>query len=311
MGYTNILNALKISSVQIHKLLQDATPNLSEDLPNMNNNVNSSGDTVKIMDYLSNKILCDNLKMCPEVYRICSEEENECIILNEHERAKYMVAFDPLDGSGNIDVNITCGTIFGIFEYNTINDEVKIVCAGYFMYSSALQMVIASDNKKVELYTYVGNNSIYSGATEWRYDKRVNMPPEGKIYSINQGRELLWTDETVKRLVNEFQTQKRSMRLAACMVTDTHRILFQGGTFMYPRDTLSPNGKLRLLYECIPMAYIVKAAGGYALTEGLENLLERYENFCFGDDIHARTPILLLGKKEYEIYTKIFSEIIN
>lgn len=251
-------------------------------------NKNESEDDVKHLDIWTNELLKNNLSKCSEI-RFISSEEDEDIIETANKNGKYLIAFDPLDGSGNIDVNITVGTIFAVFLLNNdgkiINGR-QIEMAGYCMYSQSMQMVIAERNKPV--YIYFNQNDKYE----------VKMPKQGSIYSINESNKHRWLNKKYNNLVNHFIEDGKTSRWVGCLVADGHRILIKGGFFAYPEDSKNQRGRIRLLYEAYPMAYIIESAGGYS-SNGKESLLDvpfSYEN------LHQKVAIILCSQKEMNIF---------
>lgn len=244
-------------------------------------NRNVSNDAVKELDILSNNIIKNNLVQLDTVSYIASEEEDELICNNN--KKNYLVSYDPLDGSSNIDVSITVGTIFGIYEYN--NDNYNIVCAGYGLYGSQTQFVV----------TYNNNISFYQlNDNKFELIKdNLKIPNKGKIVSMNLSYNKINLDKKYEELCNKLFDEGYTQRFVGSLVADAHRTLLKGGIFMYPANNRSVNGKIRLLYEAIPFAYIFEIAGGCS-SNGENSLLEVDIN-----SIHQRTPIILSGKYEF------------
>lgn len=234
--------------------------------------VNSTGDDQKKLDVLSNDMMINALAHSGVCSVLVSEENEEPILIPPGKSGKFCVAFDPLDGSSNIDCNVSVGTIFAVYERKpgsngTVNDLLRsgadCVCAGYCVYSSAVEMV----------FTFRGSNvhgfCLDSTIGEFVHT-RPNMvfPKDGgkKIFSCNEGNSRNW-DETLKEVVEDFKSADKpyTARYVGSMVADIHRTILYGGIYLYPADAKNAKGKLRLLYEGIPMAMIIEQAGGYVL----------------------------------------------
>ncbi|CAJ0830567.1 12073_t:CDS:2 [Entrophospora sp. SA101] len=215
---------------------------------------NISGDEQKKLDVISNEIFVNALCSSGKVAVMVSEEDEQAIIVEEGLRGKYCVVFDPLDGSSNIDAGVNVGTIFGIYKMcegstGSISDVLRpgsdMVIAGYCMYGSSANMVITLGN----------------GVNGYTLDN-IKIPSRGKIYSVNEGNEKYWY-EPCKKYFNSLKYPPEgknpySARYIGSMVADVHRTLLYGGIFAYPADKKSKNGKLRILYECFPMAFLTE-----------------------------------------------------
>ena len=216
---------------------------------------------------------------------------------------KYLVLFDPLDGSGNIDVNVSIGTIFSIFRRLdpekpiTVEDFLQPgtaqVAAGYVVYGSSTMMVYTTGHG-VNGFTL--DPSI---GTFCLSHPNIKMPEDGKIYSVNEGN-FNTMEEGVKAYINwcreEDKSTKRpySARYIGSLVADFHRNLLKGGIYIYPGTTKAPNGKLRLLYECSPLAFIAEQAGGLA-TDGKNRIMEIQPA-----ELHQRVPFFVGSKNMVE-----------
>lgn len=240
------------------------------DLYGEDGNVNVQGEQVKKLDVLSNEAMIEMLRRSTTVSLMVSEENEEPIFVHEYPRAKYCVAFDPLDGSSNIDVNVTIGTIFSIFRKQGKADQPaevsdilqpgkNLVAAGYIMYGSATVMVL-STGRGVNGFTLDPSTGEFVLTHNDMRTKEFN-----KIYSVNQGN-FKYFHEFTKRYIEDCMDSPFSLRYVGSMIGDVHRTLMYGGIFMYPGDKRAPCGKLRLLYEVMPMAFILEQAGGAAST---------------------------------------------
>ena len=281
----SILDNIKVACCQISNLLTSGNCLQLGSKISVNN---SCGDEVKKLDVLSNDIMKEALLNHPDIRAIGSEEDED-IIYTENKDGKYFVSFDPLDGSSNIKFNISVGTIFCVFEYidGQIESGRNIVMAGYAIYGFNTLLVTTTDNG---LDIYLLNNNRFEKISEG-----YRMPISGNIYAINESNKYRWLDNRIQKYVDLLINDKKTVRWIGCMVTDVHRTLIKGGLFAYPLDSKSPNGRLRLIYEAYPMAYIFQCAGGYSSNEN-KNILD----IKFPEDIHSRTSVMLFSKKEYD-----------
>lgn len=246
----------------------------------MDGSQNSSGDTVQKLDLYANEKLIECLKNSGECAAIASEELDDFVeiapINGKH--PKYIVVFDPLDGSSNIDVNVSVGTIFGIFrrksqlgEKITMEDFLQsgneLVAAGYVLYGTSTLLVYTTGNG-------VNGFTLDPSIGEFCLSHRdIKMPPSGQFYSVNQGYYLKF-DVEMRRYIDHCSDMNYGLRYIGSMVSDIHRILFQGGIFLYPNTRKYPKGKLRLLYECAPLSFVVEQAGGKAMTMGRNRVMD-------------------------------------
>lgn len=258
---------------------------------------NVHGEQVKKLDVFAHNELIHALRMGGEC-SVLGSEEAEDIIPIAKSNGDYVVLFDPLDGSSNIDVNVTIGTIFSIYrrqsESQTLEDMrsdalqngTHQVAAGYVVYGSSTMLVYTTGNG-------VNGFTLDPGIGEFLLSHPdIKIPNSGKYYSTNQGYYHLW-DEGLKAYVQHIQTLDKathrpySLRYIGTLVADVHRTLMYGGIFIYPATKTSPNGKLRLMYECNPMAFIVEQAGGVA-TDGKRRIMD-----IPPEKLHQRTPIYI------------------
>ena len=253
---------------------------------------NIQGEEVQKLDEFSNNVLIEQLSASGQFYALASEELDKPIYPEEGKNAKYVIAFDPLDGSSNIDVNVSIGTIFSIHkrvgdgEDNFLQEGYKQVAAGYVIYGSSV-MFILSTGKGVNGFTYDPSVGMFLLS-----HPDIKIPEKGKIYSINEANSKKWTDEGLVKYIDTLKDEGYTSRYIGSMVADVHRTLIKGGIFGYPADKKNKNGKLRLLYEASPMAFLIEQAGGIA-TDGRNRILEIKPT-----DIHQRTPVFLGSKKE-------------
>lgn len=267
---------------------------------------NVQGEVQKALDVITNDIFVESCQRSGYIAGMVSEEVDEVIdIADKHKQnAKYLLLYDPLDGSSNVNVNISVGTIFSIIESPSVNPAVtdflqpgtNQVCAGYALYGTSTMLVFTTgdgvngftlDSESGEFYLTHPNMQIAADTQE---------------FAINMSNYRLW-NEPVQRYIDEClqgeegdRDKDFNMRWVASMVAEMHRILIRGGVFMYPIDSKiqSKGGKLRLLYEANPMSYIVEQAGGLATT-GTQRILDLVPN-----QIHQRVPVMMGSKNEIE-----------
>ncbi len=241
---------------------------------------NESGDTVQKLDLYANEKLIECLRNSGECCGIASEENDHIIQIPQvgGKTAKYVVVFDPLDGSSNIDVNVSVGTIFGIYRRKSDSDGectledflqkgTELVAAGYVIYGTSTILVYTTGRG-------VNGFTLDPSIGEFCLSHRdIQIPKRGRYYSVNQGYYLKF-DVEMRRYIDHCSDLNLRLRYIGSMVSDVHRILFQGGIFLYPNTRKYPKGKLRLLYECNPMSFIVEQAGGRSVTCQLERVTE-------------------------------------
>lgn len=255
---------------------------------------NASGDMVQKLDVYANEKIITCLKNSGECAGITTEEIDDFIPLPgvESKEAKYIVVCDPLDGSSNIDVNVSVGTIFGIYrrkspltENCTVQDFLQkgadLVAAGYVLYGTSTILVYTTGHG-------VNGFTLDPSIGEFCLSHRdIKIPERGNYYSINQGYYLKF-DLEIRRYIDHCSDLNLGLRYIGSMVSDIHRIMFQGGIFLYPSTRKYPKGKLRLLYECNPMSMIVEQAGGKAINTRLERILDLEVK-----ELHQRTTIVM------------------
>jgi fructose-1,6-bisphosphatase I len=263
---------------------------------------NVQGEEVKKLDVYANNQFMGVLQHGISCAGIASEELDDIVVFDDpvSNNSKYVCMFDPLDGSANIDVNVSIGTIFSVYKRVsplgkpcTLDDFLqpgnKQVAAGYVIYGSSTMLVYAT-KRGVNGFTLdqqIGEFSLSH--------PNITCPETGKIYSVNHGNFFQY-NEGVKKYITACQKKTKAdggpytQRYIGSMVADVHRNLLKGGIFTYPGTTDKPKGKLRLLYECNPFAYIVEKAGGRA-TDGKQRILDIQPT-----ELHQRTP-LFIGSK--------------
>ncbi len=262
---------------------------------------NVHGETQQKLDLYANERMIRVLNPTGKVCAMASEEIEDAIPIDDKSlEGKYVVVFDPLDGSSNIDVNVSIGTIFGIYrrldDDNCLNSLLQkgkeLVCSGYVIYGSSTMFVYTTGNG-------VNGFTLDPSVGEFLLSHRnIKIPQHGKIYSINESNYNRWSkgvQEYVKFIKNHPERQYTA-RWIGSFVADFHRNLLKGGVFLYTEDSKQTNGKLRLLYEANPMAYIVEQAGG-AATDGKERILDIKPS-----SLHQRVPLIIGSKYEVELY---------
>ncbi len=260
--------------------------------------VNIQGEKVKKLDVFANEQFIAAFKAGGEVCAIASEETDEIIPIDSEisKSARYVVAMDPLDGSSNIDVNVSVGTIFSIYRRKSLSGPgiledfmqrgTEQIAAGYIIYGSSC-MLVYTTGKGVNGFTL--DPSIGEFCLS---HPNMKTPQTGNTYSVNEGNYLHFPDG-VKKFIKYCQEEDKdtnrpySSRYIGSGVADIHRNLITGGIYIYPTTTKSPKGKLRLLYECNPLAFIVEQAGGVAST-GSKRIMEVDIN-----ELHQRTPLFI------------------
>ncbi|KAJ3664793.1 hypothetical protein Zmor_000336 [Zophobas morio] len=261
---------------------------------------NVQGEEVKKLDVLANELFINMLASSYTVGLLISEENETVIEIETDKKGKYIVAFDPLDGSSNIDCLVSIGSIFAVMkkEDNSIpslKDALlsgnRVVAAGYALYGSATMLVISMGN---------GVNGFMLDPSIGEFiltDKDMTIPNKGNIYAINEGYTHLWDDairEYVQTKKDPSKGKPYNARYVGSMVADIHRTIKYGGIFIYPATSASPKGKLRLLYECVPMAYLITQAGGLAYDGHIPILDIKAES------LHQRTPAFLGSKEDVQ-----------
>lgn len=277
-------------------------------------NVNVQGEEVKKLDEFANDQFTGVLQHGISCAGIASEELDDVVIFNDDisRNSKYICMYDPLDGSSNIDVNVSIGTIFSIYRRVTekgtpvtIKDFLQAgnrqVAAGYVIYGSSTILVYAT-KRGVNGFTL--DQSIGEFCLS---HPEIKCPENGKMYSVNHGNYYGYSEQ-VKKYIQVCQRKNKTnggpytQRYIGSMVSDVHRNLIRGGIFLYPGTKEKPNGKLRLLYECNPLAFILEVAGGKA-TDGMQRILEKVPS-----ELHQRTPFFIGSIKMME---ELESYLIN
>jgi fructose-1,6-bisphosphatase I len=261
---------------------------------------NIQGEVQQKLDVFANRALLHCLGVRESVAILASEENEHAVCKNLGDSGKYIVVFDPLDGSSNIDVNVSVGTIFSILgrpekhdprnpEGEALQPGYKQLAAGYVLYGSST------------IFVYTAGRGVFGftldpavGAYVLSHEN-MKMPEQGKYYSVNEANAESFP-EGYRRYLHELRTgglgREYSSRYIGSLVSDFHRTLLKGGVFLYPPTASHPAGKLRLLYEANPIAFIAEQAGGVA-TDGRQRILDIQPS-----SIHQRTPLMVGGQRE-------------
>jgi fructose-1,6-bisphosphatase I len=295
--FTRLLSELIISAKLISREVNKAG---LADILGMTGDVNVQGEKVLKLDEFANQALIHRMERSGLLCAMSSEENSDIINIPDNmPKGSYVLAFDPLDGSSNVDANASIGTIFSIHRKiekeglssldNFLRYGYEQVAAGYFLYGSST-MLVYSAGKGVHGFTLDPSVGEFLLSHQ-----NITMPERGAIYSVNEGYTEYW-DERTRAAVNYFKSSKNergkpySARYIGALVADFHRNLLYGGIYMYPADSQDPHkphGKLRLLCEAAPLAFIVEQAGG-AATDGKQRILD-----IKATELHERVPLYI------------------
>lgn len=303
-AFTLLFNELVVAAKLINRELNKAGLN---DIYGVTGETNIYGEQVQKLDDFAHRVLVRRLSQSEQLCAIASEEDADIIeIPSNVPRGPYILLMDPLDGSSNIDVNVSVGTIFSIRrrvkEAGPVTlDEVlrkgsEQVAAGYFIYGSST-MLVYTTGQGVHGFT------LHPGLGEFFLShENIRIPNRGNILSVNEGNYNYW-DEGVRRYVDYLKTPEvikgrpYTARYIGSLVSDFHRNLLKGGIFMYPADRKDPKkpfGKLRLMFEAAPMAMVAEQAGG-AATDGLRRILD-----IEPETLHDRVPLFVGSQEDVE-----------
>jgi fructose-1,6-bisphosphatase I len=312
-AFTNLLNELIVAAKVISREVNKAG---LVDILGYTGDINVQQERVQKLDVFANRVVIERMQHIGQLCCMGSEEVAELIdIPAEYPKGNYILLFDPLDGSSNIDVNVSIGTIFGIYRKQSDETDVdfllsdvlqpgiKQVAAGYFIYGSSTIMVYTTGNG-------VHGFTLHPSVGEFLLShESIRIPEKGKIFSVNEGNYPYW-DEGIRALVDYFKAKDKATgrpytsRYVGSLVADFHRNLLKGGIFMYPadlKDPKKPTGKLRLMVEANPLAMVVKEAGGLA-SDGQGPILEIQPT-----DLHQRVPLFIGSKEDVKIVEAFIS----
>lgn len=270
---------------ELIKTIQKAVLEISKELKNPDTSYssgeNATGDKQLKLDVKADLLITEILSKCPDIKALISEEKDEALILNEN--AKFIVAYDPLDGSSLLDVNFSVGSIFAIYENEAKAKNLK--AAAYSIYGPRLEFVLCAE--KVELFRL-------DKEAKFSLVKEFKMSEKGKI-NASGGTQKEWS-KTHADFIKALFDEGYRLRYSGAMVSDVHQILCKGGgLFSYPATKSSPNGKLRAFFEVFPLAFVIEKAGGLSTNGFNESLLELEFS-----EIHATTPCFFGSKYEIE-----------
>lgn len=258
---------------------------------------NVQGEAQQMLDVLSDEIFLEEMRSTGFICAVGSEEQEELLVIEEYQDADYLVLVDPLDGSSNLDVDGPVGTIFSIVKRKTANTErphvsdtlqagTEVIAAGYVLYGPST-MLVYSVGEGVQGYSFNPSSARFELSHE-----NMRIPETGGYYSVNESNADQWLDNMGENLTRLKADTGLGMRYVGAMVADMHRTLLKGGIFLYPADGKNKTGKLRLLYEAIPMGFIMEQAGGKAMSKDIAVADIQ------PDALHQRVPVYL-GSKTY------------
>lgn len=311
--FTRLFNELILSAKIIQREVSKAG---LLDVLGFTGDINVQGEEVKKLDEFANRVLIHRLSRCGALCAMASEENADIIeIPHGLPTGDYFVIFDPLDGSSNIDANVSIGTIFSIYRRKSPSETQLLsadilqkgaeqVAAGYILYGSSCMMVFTTGDG-------VNGFTLDPSVGEFLLSHpNIRVPDQGKIYSVNEGYYHYWDKPTLDVLAHfkaAAVTNRKpySLRYIGSLVSDFHRNLVYGGIFLYPsdnRDPSKPGGKLRLMCEAAPMAFIVEQAGGMAI-DGYRRILD-----ITPDHLHQRVPLFIGSRKDVEKVQEIYAQ---
>lgn len=292
--------ALQNAFIKISELLRNENQmELGDDL----GQTNVSNDVQKPIDIHSNDIMVDAAKQIKGCIGYISEEENELILFKRRTNDQGLIlVFDPLDGSKNVLSNLTAGTIYALYEYNVILDKIiSIEEAGYALYGPATIMVSSLDDKVV-LYQLDDRNKVFNTVCNL---SKLNTKNE-KILAINALNSL---SNKYLEIIDRYRVDGYTQRWAGAMVADCHQILMRGGLFMYPENMKAFEGKIRLLYEAVPLAYIFELLGGVAVDTSNNSIIEKVKMDLLSNSVHEKVPVIMSSEEEYlKLTSLLFSK---
>lgn len=270
---------------------------LMEDVLGFTGEVNVQGESVKKMDVYANEVFISVFKQSGLVCRLASEEMEKPYYIPENcPIGRYTLLYDPIDGSSNTDINLSLGSIFSIRQQegtdldgeakDLLNHGRKQLAAGYILYGPST-MLVYSIGKGVHFFTLDPSLGEFILTEE-----NVKIPEHGAVYSVNEGNFWQWEESFREYIRYVHKTEGYTARYSGAMVSDIHRILVQGGVFLYPGTLQKPEGKLRLLYETAPLAYLIEQAGGRATT-GTKDILD-----VVPTKLHQRTPLIIGSQQD-------------
>jgi fructose-1,6-bisphosphatase I len=290
-----IMNRIGLAAKLISRRLSRA--GILEDVLGFSGGTNVQGESVKNMDVFANDVFISVFKQSGLVCRLASEEMDKPYYIPENcPIGRYTLLYDPIDGSSNLDINLNVGSIFSIRQQEGLDEDGcaldllqngrKQIAAGYILYGPST-ILVYSIGKGVHAFTLDPSLGEFILANE-----HIKTPNKGPVYSVNEGNFWQW-DESYREYIRYVHKNDGYVsRYSGALVGDFHRILYQGGVFLYPGTMKKPEGKLRLLYETAPLAFLMEQAGGRATT-GTQDILD-----VIPEKLHQRTPLIIGGKDD-------------
>ncbi|MEO0538149.1 MAG: class 1 fructose-bisphosphatase [Cyanobacteria bacterium P01_A01_bin.123] len=301
-----LMNRIALAGKLIARRLTRA--GLVEDALGFTGRTNVQGESVKKMDVYANDVFISVFKQSGLVCRLASEEMEDPYYIPENcPIGRYTLLYDPIDGSSNVDINLNVGSIFAIRQQTgddldqtgqdlLQNGRDQQLAAGYILYGPST-ILVYSIGRGVHAFTLDPSLGEFILASE-----NIQVPTHGPNYSVNEGNFWQWDDSIRDFIRYVHRHEGYSARYSGALVGDFHRILMQGGVFLYPGTVKNPNGKLRLLYESAPLAYLIEQAGGQAST-GTQPILD-----VVPDKLHYRTPLVIGSSEDVALVESFISE---
>ena len=290
--YDGLQSVVFAISEGIKRLIANIQGGLLNDIIGSTDEVNIQGEIVQKLDSLASDTFVETLRKCGNVAAVGSEEIAETVVFDDGPHQRYLVQMDPLDGSSNIDVGVSIGSIFGIWKrkaYEAVVDSTMLrsgreqIAAVYSIYGSGTNLVVATRDN-VQGFTLDPKDQTFRLT-----NPHIRIPEQTLYYSVNEGNFAnfdLGTQRAVQVLRDSY-----SLRYGGCLVSDFHRNLLKGGIFLYPGTRKNPDGKLRLMYEANPLGFIAEQAGGSA-SSGRQRILD-----IVPENLHQRVPLIIGTKK--------------
>jgi fructose-1,6-bisphosphatase I len=280
---------------------------LMEDVLGFTGDTNVQGESVKKMDLYANEVFISVFKQSGLVCRLASEEMEAPYYIPENcPIGRYTLLYDPIDGSSNVDININVGSIFSIRQQegddsdgsarDLLQNGRKQLAAGYILYGPSTMLVYSIGQG---VHSFVLDPSLGEFILA---DKNLRVPTHGPVYSVNEGNFWQWEEPIRDYIRYVHRHEGYTARYGGAMVGDFHRILYQGGVFLYPGTVKKPEGKLRLLYESAPLAFLMEQAGGRATT-GTQDILD-----VIPTKLHARTPLIIGSQEDVALVESFIQE---
>ncbi len=267
---------------------------------------NVQGEEVKQMDTYANDVFITVFRQSGLICRMASEEMAEPYTIEENcSLSRYTLLFDPIDGSSNLDVNLNVGSIFAIRVQegddpaDWLQDGHRQIAAGYILYGHSTTLVYSIGTG---VHSFVLDPSLgeFILASE-----NIKIPSQGSVYSVNEGNYWQWPEAYRDYIKYVHRHPGYTARYSGALVGDMHRILLQGGVFLYPGTVKKPNGKLRLLYECAPLAFLIEQAGGRA-SDGTRSILDLVPT-----EIHSRTPLIIGSTENVDLVESFITDLTS